>query len=127
MKLTKQTDFALRTLLYLSNQEIGTRVFAQEIANAYGMPVNHLTKIVNKLANLGYIRTYRGRNGGIELGKKENEIFVRDVIIDFEPSLEPADCANCQLNINCKLQKQLDLASQAFLNALNEVTLADIK
>ncbi len=127
MKLTKQTDFALRTLLYLSNQNIGTRVFAQEIADAYGMPVNHLTKIVHKLATLGYLRTYRGRNGGIELGKKETEIFIQDVIIDFEPSLEPADCANCQLNINCKLQTQLDIASQAFLNALNGVTLADIR
>ncbi len=40
MRLTKQTDFALRTLMYLAKQDQGRRVFAQEIAEAYDMPIN---------------------------------------------------------------------------------------
>ncbi len=126
MKLTKQTDFALRTLLYLANKNDGGRVYAQEIADAYDMPINHLTKIVNKLSVLGYIRTYRGRNGGIELGKQLEEIRIRDVIVDFEPSLSPADCTNCLLQGDCKLQQHLKTASDAFLDALGEKSLADI-
>ncbi len=126
MKLTKQTDFALRTLLYLAKQEKGKRIFAQEIADAYDIPINHLTKIVNKLSVLGYIRTYRGRNGGIELGKAQQEIIIRDVIIDFEPSLNPADCGNCRLNTDCKLQPLLSTASDAFLQSLAQTNLADI-
>ncbi len=126
MKLTKQTDFALRTLLYLAKQDNGKRVYAQEIADAYDMPINHLTKIVNKLSVLGYIRTYRGRSGGIELGRALAEIRIRDVIVDFEPSLSPADCKNCLLHGDCKLQHHLKTASDAFLDALGEKTLADI-
>ncbi len=126
MKLTKQTDFALRTLLYLSKQEKGRRVYVQEIADAYQIPVNHLTKIINKLGVLGYINTYRGRNGGVELGRASTDIRIRDVIVDFEPSLTPADCDNCLLNSNCKLQKYLDIASEAFLSSLGETSLADI-
>lgn len=126
MKLTKQTDFALRTLMYIAENGEGRRVFAQEIADAYGMPLNHLTKIVHKLSQLGYINTYRGRNGGIELGKKTQKISIRAVIEDFEPNLSPADCENCVINKNCELQLHLAVASEAFLSSLGEKTLADM-
>lgn len=127
MKLTKQTDFALRTLMYLATLPAHKkRVFAQEIADAYEIPLNHLTKIIHKLGILGYINTYRGRNGGIELGKDPAQIFIHQVIIDFEPSLNPADCENCALLKNCSLKFHLATASKAFLSALEEKSLADM-
>ncbi|PID65258.1 MAG: transcriptional repressor NsrR [Gammaproteobacteria bacterium] len=126
MRLTKQTDFALRTLMYLAKQAQGRRVFAQEIAEAYDMPINHLTKIVHKLSLLGYINTYRGRNGGIELAKASADISVRQVIEDFEPSLNPADCQSCKIKGQCDLQDHLAVASEAFLQSLGETRLADM-
>ncbi|PIE45062.1 MAG: hypothetical protein CSA45_04675 [Gammaproteobacteria bacterium] len=126
MKLTKQTDFALRTLMYLARQSEGERVFAQEIAKAYDIPLNHLTKIVNKLSRLGYINTYRGRNGGIELGKDQTDILIRQVVVDFEPSLNPADCAHCSLREHCLLEGHLITASEAFLASLGSKSLAEI-
>lgn len=126
MRLTKQTDFALRTLMYLAKQSEGERVFAQEIAAAYEMPHNHLTKIINKLGRLGYINTYRGRSGGIELAKPQQDISIRQVIEDFEPSLNPADCGNCLLSLNCELKYHLSDASEAFLQSLGDKSLADM-
>lgn len=126
MRLTKQTDFALRTLMYLAKQQQQRRVFAQEIAEAYEIPLNHLTKIIHKLGQLGYINTYRGRNGGIELGKKQKNISIRQVIVDFEPTLSAADCDNCVLNAGCQLKICLTDASEAFLDALGDNSLADI-
>lgn len=126
MRLTKQTDFALRTLMYLTKQPEGVRVLAQEIAAAYEMPLNHLTKIINKLSRLGYIKTYRGRNGGIELGKAKEQIFIRQIVVDFEPSLNPADCGNCLLSDNCKLERILSEASKAFLESIGNKSLLDI-
>ncbi len=126
MKLTKHTDFALRTLMYIAEHGDGRRVFAQEIAEAHDMPLNHLTKIVHKLSLLGYIKTYRGRNGGIELGKEASAISIRQVIEDFEPNLNPADCENCVILKHCKLQSHLGVASEAFLNSLGTKSLADI-
>lgn len=126
MKLTKQTDFALRALMYLAQQQEKQRVFAQEIADVYEIPLNHLTKIIHKLGKLGYINTYRGRNGGIELGKAKEQIFIHQVIVDFEPSLNPADCENCLLITHCKLKNHLEIASEAFLTSLGEKSLADM-
>ncbi len=126
MKLTKHTDFALRTLMYLAQNGGEGRLFAQQIAVACDMPLNHLTKIINKLSRLGYINTYRGRNGGIELGKAPAAISIRQVIEDFEPSLNPADCGNCVINSHCQLKQHLSIANEAFLASLGEKTLADM-
>lgn len=126
MRLTKQTDFALRALIYLAKKPAGKRVFAQDIAKNYGVPLNHLTKIINKLSRLGYVKTYRGRNGGIELGKAREEIFIRQIIVDFEPFLNPADCDSCLLSEHCALKDCLNQASEAFLQVLGDKNLADI-
>lgn len=127
MKLTKRTDFVLRTLIYLAKQPQGQRVFVQDISKAYNIPNNHLTKIVNQLGQLHYIKTYRGRGGGIELAKAKNEIMLDQVILDFEPENEIIDCTNCLLrSYDCKLEYHLKMANQAFLNSLGNVSLADL-
>lgn len=126
MRLTKQTDFALRALMYLAQKGEGRRIFAQEIADAYDMPLNHLTKIVHKLSLLGYVNTFRGRSGGIELARASENISIRQVVEDFEPSLSAANCEACILVKNCELKYHLADASQAFLASLGEKSLADM-
>lgn len=125
MKLTKQTDYALRTLMHLATRSRGERTQAQEIAKAYNIPLNHLTKIVHKLAQLGYINTYRGRNGGIELARPAANITIRQVIEDFEPSLHPTDCQVCGVK-NCCLQYHFNVAIKAFMQSLSNTTIADV-
>lgn len=127
MKLTKRTDFVLRTLIYLAHQDTGKRTSIQEIAKSYHIPANHLTKIVHQLGQLGYVNTYQGRGGGIELAKPTQAISLKQVILAFEPDTELLDCSQCALrNQSCKLEKHLYLAQQAFFAQLQHLTLADI-
>lgn len=124
MKLNKQTDIALRTLLYLATNGTSRRIFAQEIAEAHDIPLNHLSKVVHKLSLLGYINTFRGRNGGIELGKAKESIFVRDVVEDFEPSFNPEE--RMIMDKECALSLHLADASDAFLATLGQKHLGDL-
>lgn len=66
MRLTRYTDYALRTLIYVGLHEPEQSSIAA-IARAYGISENHLTKVVHQLGRLGLIRTIRGRGGGLRL------------------------------------------------------------
>ena len=90
MRLTSHADYALRILLFLAIHR-GRLVATEAIARRYGSSWNHLTKIVQRLGQLGYVEVRRGRGGGLQLGREPAEINVGAVVRDFEPNLAVVD------------------------------------
>jgi Rrf2 family nitric oxide-sensitive transcriptional repressor len=128
MRLTRYTDYALRTLIYLGLHEPRQSSIA-EIARAYGISENHLTKVVHQLGRLGLIRTTRGRGGGLRLGRPAAEIVVGAVVRQTEDDLALVECfasGACAITASCRLKRALGEALAAFLGVLDGYTLADL-
>ena len=128
MKLTTQTDYALRTLMYLATRT--TRANVADISELFGISVNHVAKVVNLLARHGYIRSIRGVGGGIELGKAPEEISVGAVISLMETDMHLLACVGndetCVIHSFCKLKGVLAEAERIQREYLDGVTLADV-
>jgi len=125
MRLTRYTDYALRVLLYLGARpdrlcSIG------EIARAYDISQNHLMKVVNDLANAGYVASVRGRSGGVRLGRPAAEINIGQVVRHTEDGFDLVDCGACIIAPVCGLTNVLGDAVRAFLGVLDSYTLADL-
>ena len=130
MNLTLQTDYAFRTMMFLAVKapELAT---IQEISTHYKISRGHLMVIVNKLGNLGYLDTVRGRGGGIRLLRPANEIRLGEVVLAMEPHFHLVECfqpeANhCLISRSCRLRGVLDQALRAWFDVLNGYTLADL-
>ncbi|WP_246943801.1 Rrf2 family transcriptional regulator [Bacillus pinisoli] len=131
MKLTSYTDYSLRVLIYLGTLDEGRLVNIKEIAEIYQISKNHLMKVIYDLGRFGYIETVRGRNGGVKLALKPEEINIGEVIQKTEDDFYMAECFDpsnkgCVISPACKLKKALDEAVHAYLNVLKSYTLADI-
>ncbi len=128
MQLTKYTDFALRTLIFLGIQPSGERVTITQVSEHFDIPRNHLIKIVHHLAKEGFIDTVRGKGGGIRLGMPAEELNLRDLIQATEETLRPVNCAHprCPIVSHCSLRGILFDAQEAFLKELGKHTLADL-
>ncbi|WZE73758.1 RrF2 family transcriptional regulator [Macrococcus sp. CCM 2573] len=129
MKLTLYSDYSLRVLMYIARQE--HRVQIDEIANFYGISKNHLTKVVNNLATLGYIETTRGRGGGIRIKMTPEEINIGALIRKTEEHFNLVECFDretntCPIAGICGLQGVLSEALVAYLAVLDSYTLNDI-
>lgn len=125
MRLTAHSDYALRILLQAAIEPDRLLSIAQ-VAQEQAISRNHAMKVVNELANAGFLTTLRGRHGGFRLGRPAADITIGQVIRLTEPSLNPADCANCILAPSCGLTPTLDEAVRAFLEVLDNRSLADI-
>ncbi|WP_417387356.1 RrF2 family transcriptional regulator [Gimesia sp.] len=128
MQLTMQTDYALRTLMYLASQD--NRVTVTDVAELFQISSHHVAKVVNQLSRLGYIRSVRGMGGGIELAVPLEKIRLGDVIERFEGNLHLLECVGtenvCIIQPFCKLKGVLAEAERVQLEYLNSVTLADV-
>ncbi|QQK77101.1 Rrf2 family transcriptional regulator [Salicibibacter cibarius] len=129
MQLTSYTDYSLRVLIYTGNLPKGGRTSIKEIAIAYRLSNNHLQKIVHALGRKNYIQTIRGRNGGIKLGMKPENINIGTLVREFE-DMALADCFSdhpiCAISSVCRLKGVLQQTNKAFLEVLNGYTLADL-
>ena len=129
MQLTRYTDYSLRVLAYLS-QKNDHAVTISEIANYYDISRNHLVKVVHHLASTGFIKTTRGKGGGIRLAHKPESIIIGDVVRQTEPHFDIVECFNhenqpCVIEPLCALKNSLYEASKSFLAVLDKYTLAD--
>src|ERR1700675_2734058 len=129
MRLTLWTDYAFRTMIYVGTKGDELSTIAQ-IAKSFDISKSHLMKVVNRLEQRGYIKTVRGRNGGIRLGRPAADIRVGSVVRDTEEELAVIGClekANfCSIERCCVLRSVLHEATQAFLRTLDGYTLADL-
>lgn len=131
MRLTNYTDYSLRVLIFLALKKDDQLSTIKEIAEAYNISKNHLMKIIHELGMLGYIKTVRGRHGGIKLAMHPREINIGEVISKTEEDFHIVECfyqgkSYCSITPACKLKYILSDALQAFLNVLKEYTLEDL-
>lgn len=128
MRLALQTDYALRTLMYLA--AVAKRATAADVAKLFGISVHHVAKVVQQLARLGYVRGIRGIGGGIELARPADEIRLGEVVLAFEGNMHLLECVGtpgvCVIESFCKLKRVLADAEDLQMNYLNGVTLADV-
>ena len=130
MRLTIRTELAMRTLMYCAIND-GRTVRKQEIAVATAASESHLAQVIHMLAQEGYLRTTRGRNGGLKLAEPMHSITLGAVARRMEGRAPLAMCFpggtnSCPLKPGCRLRPVLVRALEAFFTVLDEVTLRDL-
>ena len=132
MRLTIFTDYTLRVLIYLGVHQHEDRLTTiSDVATAYGISENHLTKIVHHLAKQGYVETTRGKGGGMRLARAPEQVNLGDVVRGAEEDLAIVECFQknstaCPISPSCALAEILAQAMRAFFDKLDSHTLADL-
>ncbi|HWT63290.1 MAG TPA: iron-responsive transcriptional regulator RirA [Ochrobactrum sp.] len=130
MRLTRQTNYAIRMLMYCAAND-GKLSRVPEIARAYGVSELFLFKILQPLVENKLVETVRGRNGGVRLGREAQNISLFDVIRVTEENFAMAECfendaTECPLVDSCGLNSALREALNAFFGVLMKYSIADL-
>ena len=105
-------------------------VTIQEISDSHDISRNHLMKVVQRLAKSGYVEAVRGQKGGLRLGRDARLIKVGEVVRDLGPDMALVECMrsenHCVITPVCRLTSVMQSAQEAFIDALNRFTIADL-
>ncbi len=129
MRLSVQTDYALRTLMFLAAKD-GHHPIAK-IAETYGISKNHLMKVAQRLAAEGFIESVRGRSGGLKLARPAKDLNVGLIVRALEETGSFVECFDpatntCVVTPVCGLRHALRGSLEAFLRHLDAFTVSDL-
>lgn len=115
----------MRLSIYLASRPSGLSSI-REISDAFSVSQNHMMKIVQDLANAGFLVSVRGRNGGIRLARPAGEINLGDLLRHTEELTNLIDCEGCRIAPACTLPIVLSEATAAFVSVFDRYTLGDL-
>ncbi len=104
MLVTRETDYAVRTVLYLA-RERDRNANVTEIAQAMQIPKSFLAKILQRLVRHHILQSMRGVKGGFLLAKKPSEITLLAVMEAIQGPAGINVCAidsrRCRMSSTC--------------------------
>lgn len=98
MKISTKGRYALRIMIDLAQQKQGEYVRLKDVAARQGITIKYMEQIMPLLTKSGYVKSYRGNNGGYMLAKKPEEYIVGDILRVAEGSLAPIPCLEDEQN-----------------------------
>lgn len=118
MQITRQADYAVRAVYYLTQLGTDSRAATSQIAEKQHIPPSFLAKIISQLSVAGLLHTSRGARGGVSLARDPEEISLLDVVEAIDGPILLNECvadegactftAGCPMRpIWCDAQKDL--------------------
>ena len=118
MKVSTKGRYALRIMVDLAEHNSGDYVRLKDISERQGITLKYMEQIMPLLTKAGYVRSYRGNNGGYMLARKPEEYVVGDILRTTEGSLSPIPCLEDEPN---RCVRHEDCATLPFWTGLYKV------
>ena len=128
LKLTKKADYGLISLKHLATRDGSAS--AKEIADAYGIPLPLLSKVLQKLARTGFLQSEHGTNGGYRLRREPAGISALDVIRAIDGPVFLMSCftenSECGVSTRCNVREPLRKVHEGIQQLLANISIADM-
>lgn len=92
MKISTKGRYALRIMIDLALHDKGEAIPLKEISERQGITLKYMEQIMPLLTRAGYVRSFRGNNGGYLLSKQPADYTVGDILRTTEGPLAPIAC-----------------------------------
>ena len=130
MELTRQSEYAIRTLIELAGAPEGVFIQSRVIAEKHSLPEKFLHKTIQVLGRTGFVETRRGMQGGIRLAVPAASLTIADIVVAIEGRIAINPCLNesyyCKHKSACRVNGILQRAQEAMIAELSKETIADL-
>jgi FeS assembly SUF system regulator len=130
IRITRQTDYGIILLTFLAGRPLDLVHTARDVAEAAGLPLPMVSKILKVLAREGLLVTKRGVKGGYSLAAAPAEITLAQVIRALEGPIGMTECSSapgsCDREHHCPVRVNWQRISGAVRDALDKIPLSEM-
>ncbi len=130
IKLSRMADYGVVLMTQLAREPQALRT-APDLAQACGLPLPTVSKILKLLAQGGLLESQRGVKGGYQLAIDAEGITIADLIGALDGPIALTDCMDadrlvCEIEALCPTRTNWRRINDAMIEALSGVSLADM-
>ncbi|MAD91812.1 MAG: SUF system Fe-S cluster assembly regulator [Gammaproteobacteria bacterium] len=129
LRISKLTDYGTVLLAYLATNQL-TVSSATEVAEATGITIPTVSKLLKLLARSGLINSSRGINGGYRLSKDPSAISAAHIIYALEGPITITECSGdrykCEYESECSVSGSWQRINILIKEVLDGVSLKDL-
>ena len=129
LRISKLTDYGTVLLAHLAAKQDAV-CSAADVANATGIAVPTVSKLLKSLGRSGLVTSTRGSNGGYQLARGPREISAADIIDALEGPVSITECSasdsQCEHEGVCSVGGAWQKVNIAIRTALDDVSLDDL-
>jgi len=132
MRISKKTDYALRSLFTLVDHFGGAPIPIRELARRNDVPKRFLEQIMLALKAQGWVDSVVGVRGGYVLAKSPSKITMGEVVRHFDGIIAPIDCVSvvgykrCSQETVCRFRRVFLDARNYVAGLMDKATLAEV-
>jgi Rrf2 family protein len=130
LKLSKKSDYGLIAVKHLAMYGTRGACSAADIAEAYGISVPLMAKVLQKLAKRGLVTARYGSSGGYQLARHPSLITALEVINAIDGPLFITSCVTshgeCYQTPTCTVREPLRRVNESILQLLKGVTISQM-
>lgn len=130
MQITRQADYATRTILHLARIGKNERVATSQVAKEQKIPPAFLVKIISQLSIAGILHTSRGIRGGVKLAREPKKITLLEVIEAIDGPIQLNECVDakgvCSFEETCPMMSVWSDAQNKLLAKLKKTNFAQL-
>ena len=130
MQITRQADYAVRAVLFLTNLNENERVATSTIAEKQHIPPSFLAKIISQLSIAGLLHTSRGARGGVTLARDARDISLLDVVEAIDGPIQLNECVDasgiCSFEEDCPMKSAWCDAQEDLVKRLKGTNFSDM-
>jgi Rrf2 family iron-sulfur cluster assembly transcriptional regulator len=130
MKINRRIDYAIRVMLALAKQPLGSRLSTQQIQTTMLVPRAFLSRIIAELAKAKLIDTFPGPMGGVQLARSSDKINLKNIWEAIDGRLLISDCLEnpeeCPLNEGCPVNARWRKIQSFLVDELESTTLDNL-
>jgi len=128
--ITRATEYAIRTIIYLAQQPKSEIVLKKDICRTQNVTPAFLTKILQPLIKAGIVSSQRGVGGGFLLARDPEEINLLDILQAEEGELKLNHCLidedACNRDKFCSTHEVWHEAQDEMIKVLGKYNVAEL-
>ena len=109
MKISYQTDYALKVILDLAKNYPSRLVHISDLSDRQDIPRKFLGQLLLKLKQGGYVLSKKGPKGGYALKHDPSKILLGDIIRFISGPLYPISCVDPEIKQGCDFKWKCEL------------------